>query len=146
MVDSFIYHNPTKVYFGNDALSHLHEELPRWGKNALLIYGGGSIRENGIYDTIVEKIRKAGISAYEISGVKPNPEMPLALQGARFCRERGIDLVIAAGGGSVIDTAKVIAGSALYDGDPWDLVNPERRFPMPCLSWPFPPWLPQAPK
>lgn len=123
MVDPFIYHNPTKVYFGNDALSHLHEELPRWGKNALLIYGGGSIRENGIYDTIVEEIRKAGISAYEISGVKPNPEMPLARQGARFCRERGIDLVIAAGGGSVIDTAKVIAGSALYDGDPWDLVR-----------------------
>lgn len=123
MVDPFIYHNPTKVYFGNDALSHLHEELSRWGKNALLIYGGGSIRENGIYDTIVEEIRKAGISAYEISGVKPNPEMPLARQGARFCRERGIDMVIAAGGGSVIDTAKVIAGSALYDGDPWDLVK-----------------------
>ena len=81
MVDPFIYHNPTKVYFGNDALSHLHEELPRWGKNALLIYGSGSIRENGIYDTIVEEIRKAGISAYEISGVKPNPEMPLARQG-----------------------------------------------------------------
>ena len=71
MVDPFIYHNPTKVYFGNDTLSHLHEELPRWGKNALLIYGGGSIRENGIYDTIVEEIRKAGIPRCRWPGRAP---------------------------------------------------------------------------
>ena len=123
MVDPFIYHNPTKVYFGNDALSHIHEELPHWGKNALLVYGGGSIKKNGIYDAVVEEIKKAGISAYEISGVKPNPEIPLAARGARFCGEAGIDLILAVGGGSVIDTAKVIAGSALYEGDPWDLVK-----------------------
>lgn len=123
MVDPFIYHNPTKVYFGNDALSHLHEELPRWGSRVLLVYGGGSIKKNGIYDTIISEIEKAGLSGYEISGVKPNPEIALAYQGARLCREGGIDLIIAAGGGSVIDTAKVIAGSAAYEGDPWDLVK-----------------------
>lgn len=86
MVDPFIYCNPTKVYFGHDAMSHIHEELPRWGKNVLLVYGGGSIKESGIYDKVVDEIRKAGVSAYEISGVKPNPELPLAVKGARFCR------------------------------------------------------------
>ena len=90
MVDPFIYHNPTKVYFGNDALSHLHEELPRWGSRVLLVYGGGSIKKNGIYDTIISEIEKAGLSGYEISGVKPNPEIALAYQGARLCREGGV--------------------------------------------------------
>ncbi|MGN0953718.1 iron-containing alcohol dehydrogenase [Dialister sp.] len=138
MVDPFVYHNPTKVYFGNDALTHIHEELPRWGKNALLVYGGGSIKDNGIYDTIVEEIRKAGISAYEISGVRPNPEIGLAEKGARFCRETGIDLILAAGGGSVIDTAKVIAGSALYEENPWDLVKSRAQIShaLPLLAIP----------
>lgn len=84
MVDPFIYCNPTKVYFGHDAMSHIHEELPRWGKNVLLVYGGGSIKGSGIYDKVVDEIRKAGGSAYEISGVKPNPELPLAVKGGPF--------------------------------------------------------------
>lgn len=138
MVDPFIYCNPTKVYFGHDAMSHIHEELPRWGKNVLLVYGGGSIKESGIYDKVVDEIRKAGVSAYEISGVKPNPELPLAVKGARFCREAGIDLILAVGGGSVIDTAKVIAGSALYEGDPWELVKSRaqisRALPLLAIS------------
>lgn len=138
MVDPFIYCNPTKVYFGHDAMSHIHEELPRWGKNVLLVYGGGSIKESGIYDKVVDEIRKAGVSAYEISGVKPNPELPLAVKGARFCREAGIDLILAVGGGSVIDTAKVIAGSALYEGDPWDLVKSRAQISraLPLLAIP----------
>lgn len=138
MVDPFIYCNPTKVYFGHDAMSHIHEELPRWGKNVLLVYGGGSIKESGIYDKVVDGIRKAGVSAYEISGVKPNPELPLAVKGARFCREAGIDLILAVGGGSVIDTAKVIAGSALYEGDPWELVKSRAQISraLPLLAIP----------
>lgn len=138
MVDPFIYCNPTKVYFGHDAMSHIHEELPRWGKNVLLVYGGGSIKESGIYDKVVDEIRKAGVSAYEISGVKPNPELPLAVKGARFCREAGIDLILAVGGGSVIDTAKVIAGSALYEGDPWELVKSRAQISraLPLLAIP----------
>lgn len=138
MVDPFIYCNPTKVYFGHDAMSHIYEELPRWGKNVLLVYGGGSIKESGIYDKVVDEIRKAGVSAYEISGVKPNPELPLAVKGARFCREAGIDLILAVGGGSVIDTAKVIAGSALYEGDPWDLVKSRAQISraLPLLAIP----------
>ena len=138
MVDPFIYCNPTKVYFGHDAMSHIHEELPRWGKNVLLVYGGGSIKESGIYDKVVDEIRKAGVSAYEISGVKPNPELPLAVKGARFCREAGIDLILAVGGGSVIDTAKVIAGSALYEEDPWDLVKSRAQISraLPLLAIP----------
>ena len=138
MVDPFIYCNPTKVYFGPDAMSHIHEELPRWGKNVLLVYGGGSIKESGIYDKVVDEIRKAGVSAYEISGVKPNPELPLAVKGARFCREAGIDLILAVGGGSVIDTAKVIAGSALYEGDPWELVKSRAQISraLPLLAIP----------
>ena len=138
MVDPFIYCNPTKVYFGHDAMSHIHEELPRWGKNVLLVYDGGSIKESGIYDKVVDEIRKAGVSAYEISGVKPNPELPLAVKGARFCREAGIDLILAVGGGSVIDTAKVIAGSALYEGDPWELVKSRAQISraLPLLAIP----------
>lgn len=138
MVDPFIYCNPTKVYFGHDAMSHIHEELPRWGKNVLLVYGGGSIKESGIYDKVVDEIRKAGVSAYEISGVKPNPELPLAVKGARFCRKAGIDLILAVGGGSVIDTAKVIAGSALYEGDPWELVKSRAQISraLPLLAIP----------
>lgn len=138
MVDPFIYCNPTKVYFGHDAMSHIHEELPRWGKNVLLVYGGGSIKESGIYDKVVDEIRKAGVSAYEISGVKPNPELPLAVKGARFCQEAGIDLILAVGGGSVIDTAKVIAGSALYEGDPWELVKSRAQISraLPLLAIP----------
>lgn len=138
MVDPFIYCNPTKVYFGHDAMSHIHEELPRWGKNVLLVYGGGSIKESGIYDKVVDEIRKAGVSAYEISGVKPNPELPLAVKGARFCREAGIDLILAVGGGSVIDTAKVIAGSTLYEEDPWDLVKSRAQISraLPLLAIP----------
>lgn len=138
MVDPFIYCNPTKVYFGHDAMSHIHEELPRWGKNVFLVYGGGSIKESGIYDKVVDEIRKAGVSAYEISGVKPNPELPLAVKGARFCREAGIDLILAVGGGSVIDTAKVIAGSALYEGDPWELVKSRAQISraLPLLAIP----------
>lgn len=138
MVDPFIYCNPTKVYFGHDAMSHIHEELPRWGKNVLLVYGGGSIKESGIYDKVVDEIRKAGVSAYEISGVKPNPELPLAVKGARFCREAGIDLILAVGGGSVIDTAKVIAGSTLYEGDPWELVKSRAQISraLPLLAIP----------
>lgn len=138
MVDPFIYCNPTKVYFGHDAMSHIHEELPRWGKNVLLVYGGGSIKGSGIYDKVVDEIRKAGVSTYEISGVKPNPELPLAVKGARFCREAGIDLILAVGGGSVIDTAKVIAGSALYEGDPWELVKSRAQISraLPLLAIP----------
>lgn len=138
MVDPFIYCNPTKVYFGHDAMSHIHEELPRWGKNVLLVYGGGSIKGSGIYDKVVDEIRKSGVSAYEISGVKPNPELPLAVKGARFCREAGIDLILAVGGGSVIDTAKVIAGSALYEGDPWELVKSRAQISraLPLLAIP----------
>lgn len=138
MVDPFIYCNPTKVYFGHDAMSHIHEELPRWGKNVLLVYGGGSIKGSGIYDKVVDEIRKAGVSAYEISGVKPNPELPLAVKGAHFCREAGIDLILAVGGGSVIDTAKVIAGSALYEGDPWELVKSRAQISrsLPLLAIP----------
>lgn len=138
MVDPFIYCNPTKVYFGHDAMSHIYEELPRWGKNVLLVYGGGSIKESGIYDKVVDEIRKAGVSAYEISGVKPNPELPLAVKGARFCREAGIDLILAVGGGSVIDTAKLIAGSALYEGDPWELVKSRAQISraLPLLAIP----------
>lgn len=138
MVDPFIYCNPTKVYFGHDAMSHIYEELPRWGKNVLLVYGGGSIKVSGIYDKVVDEIRKAGVSAYEISGVKPNPELPLAVKGARFCREAGIDLILAVGGGSVIDTAKVIAGSALYEGDPWELVKSRAQISraLPLLAIP----------
>lgn len=123
MVENFIYHNPTKVYFGNGMLCHLHEELLRYGRRVLLVYGGGSIKKNGIYGQVMQEIHAAGIDGYELSGVKANPEIDLVRQGVLLCRQGGIDVIIAVGGGSVLDTAKAIAGSVYYRDDPWELIT-----------------------
>ena len=123
MVENFIYHNPTKVYFGNGMLCHLHEELQRWGRRVLFLYGGGSIKKNGIYGQVMQEIHAAGIDGYELSGVKANPEIDLVRRGVQLCRQGGIDVIVAVGGGSVLDTAKAIAGSVFYAEDPWDLIS-----------------------
>lgn len=123
MVTPFIYQNRTKVYFGSGSLFRLHEELPRFGRRVLLVYGSGSIKENGIYPLICREIEDAGLSGYELSGVEANPNIRLVRQGVSLCRRAAIDVILAVGGGSVIDTAKAIAGSVPYEDDPWTLIT-----------------------
>ena len=118
---NFCFYVPTKIYFGKDQITHL-SELKDYGKKVLLVYGGGSIKRNGIYQKAVDILGEAGVSIYELAGVEPNPRIQTVRKGVEICRKEGIDMVLAIGGGSTIDCAKVVAAGAKYDGDAWDLV------------------------
>ncbi|PID14596.1 NADH-dependent alcohol dehydrogenase [Sporosarcina sp. P34] len=122
-MDNFIFNNPTKLIFGKDQLQHLPEELGRYGKKVLLVYGGGSIKRNGLYDEIMSLLNGNNFEVVEMPGVEPNPRLSTAKRGADLCKEHHIDVIIAVGGGSVIDCTKLIASAAKYDGDPWDFVT-----------------------
>ena len=120
-MNNFTYYVPTKVYFGKGQISHL-VELKESGSKVLLVYGGGSIKKLGIYNTVMALLRKIGLKIYELPGIEPNPRIESVRKGVQLCKENKIDMVLAVGGGSVIDAAKVIAGGAVYGGDPWSLV------------------------
>ena len=120
MID-FTFHNPTRIHFGKDSLSHLKEEVLRYGKRVLLVYGGGSIKRIGLYDQVMSILNELGTTVWELGGVQPNPRLSLVYKGIDMCRENGVELVLAVGGGSAIDTAKAIVSGACYDGDAWDL-------------------------
>ena len=120
-MNSFVYDIPTKVYFGSDRLGHLGDELKRFGNRVLLIYGGGSIKKTGLYDRVTAEIRRAGLELFELSGIEPNPRVDSVRKGAELCRREKIDVLLAVGGGSVIDATKFIGAGTFYDGDPWDL-------------------------
>lgn len=123
-MNDFIFHNPDKVYFGKNQLEHLSEELLKFGKKVLLVYGGGSIKKNGLYDSIVTIAENSDIELFELSGVEPNPRHSTVNKGAAICKKENIDVVLAAGGGSTIDCAKGIAAAALTEnGDVWSLVS-----------------------
>ena len=115
----FTYYNPTRVHFGHEALSHLSDELALFGKNILLVYGKGSVKRTGLYDKIKDILKECGKNVSELSGVKPNPTYAQVLEGVRLVRENNIDLILAVGGGSVIDCSKAISVSAHCDGDAW---------------------------
>lgn len=124
MTRDFVFQADTKVYFGKDHMNKLPEELKRFGKRVLLVYGGGSIKRNGIYDLVTGLIRENGMVCYELSGVEPNPRHTTVNRGVSICRENHIDVLLAIGGGSSIDCAKGIAATALSDSDNvWDLVE-----------------------
>lgn len=120
---SFIYRNPTRLYFGEGQIRHLTEEAKALGSRVLLVYGGGSIKRNGVYDDVMKALREAGTEAVELPGVDPNPRISTVRKGAQLIREHGLQWVLAVGGGSVIDCAKAIAAAALYEGDFWDVVS-----------------------
>lgn len=120
MLGNFTYCNPTKLYFGKDALDGLKEELPKYGKNVLLVYGGGSIKKNGIYDKVVKILNEAGKNVYEDAGVMPNPTVDKLKEGVQRAKAAKADLILAVGGGSVCDYAKAVSISVNADGDPWD--------------------------
>lgn len=122
-MNDFTFHNPVKLIFGKGQLVKLKEELPSYGKKVLVVYGGGSIKRNGLYDELMTLLNDIGMEIYELAGVEPNPRVSTARKGAEICKEQGIDVLLAVGGGSVIDCTKLIACAAKYDGDAWDLVN-----------------------
>ena len=120
MLGNFSYVNPTKLYFGKDALSFLPGELARYGKHVALVYGGGSIKRNGIYDQVMDILKKAGKEVTEISGVMSNPTADKLKDGVQIARKANVDFILAVGGGSCCDYAKALSVSVHYDGDPWD--------------------------
>lgn len=120
MLGNFSYVNPTKLYFGKDALSFLPGELARYGKHVALVYGGGSIKRNGIYDQVMDILKKAGKEVTEISGVMSNPTADKLKDGVQIARKANVDFILAVGGGSCCDYAKALSVSVHYDADPWD--------------------------
>ena len=120
MLGNFSYCNPTKLYFGKDALDGLNAELPKYGKNILLIYGGGSIKKNGIYDKVVSALKANGKEVFEDAGVMPNPTADKLREGVARARAAKADFILAVGGGSVCDYAKAVSVSVRCDEDPWD--------------------------
>ena len=119
MLGNFIYSNPTKLYFGDEAQKNLVEALSGFGKKVLLTYGGGSIKRNGIYDDVIAALTAAGKEVVELPGVMPNPTVDKLIEGCKVARENDVDFILAVGGGSTIDYAKAVSVSTYYDGDAW---------------------------
>lgn len=120
MLGNFAYCNPTKLYFGEESLKFLNDELPKYGENVLLVYGGGSIKKNGIYDEVVEILKENGKNVAEISGVMPNPTLEKLYEGVEIARKHNADLILAVGGGSVCDYSKAVSVSVNCEEDPWE--------------------------
>lgn len=124
----FVFHNPGKIYFGPEKMNALCDELAQFGKRVLLVYGGGSIKKNGLYDTITARLQQAGFTIFELSGVEPNPRHSTINKGAAICEQEHIDVILAVGGGSTIDAAKGMAALALSEeNDVWNLVKAGRE-------------------
>lgn len=120
MLGNFTYSNPTKLYFGEDALDNLKAELANYSKNIMLVYGGGSIKKNGIYDKVTAILNDCGKNVFEDSGVMPNPTVEKLYEGCKIAKENNVDLILAVGGGSVCDYSKAVSVSAYCEDDPWE--------------------------
>lgn len=120
MLGNFVYSNPTKLYFGEKSLAYLNEELPKYGSKVQLVYGGGSIKKNGIYDQVIEILKRNGKTVLEDGGVMPNPTVQKLYEGCKIAKDNDIDLILAVGGGSVCDYAKAVSVSAHCAEDPWE--------------------------
>jgi alcohol dehydrogenase YqhD (iron-dependent ADH family) len=118
-MQNFVFHNPTKIIFGKDTISSIGSESAVFGKNALLVYGQKSIKRNGIYDQVVKSLQKAGMQIYEHSGVQSNPVLSHVQQGIDIAKKNQADVIVAVGGGSVIDSAKAIAAGAKVEHNVW---------------------------
>jgi hypothetical protein len=118
---NFTFRNATRIIFGKGMENTVGEEILPYSSKVLLVYGGGSIKLSGLYDRVVESLRKSGIDFMELPGVKPNPRLELAIEGVRICKEHEIGFILSVGGGSAGDTAKAISAGACYDGELWDL-------------------------
>lgn len=133
-MNDFTFYNPVKYHFGKGQINRLREELPLYGKRVLVVYGGGSIKCNGLYDELMAILQELEMDIFELPGVEPNPRVSTARKGAKICKTENIDVLLAVGGGSVIDCTKLIACAAKYDGDAWDFVDKSAK---PTASLPF---------
>ncbi|KPL59050.1 iron-containing alcohol dehydrogenase [Rossellomorea vietnamensis] len=122
-MNDFTFYNPTKLIFGKGQVEQLKELVPQYGKKVLVVYGGGSIKRNGLYDQVMSMLKGIDSEVFELSGVEPNPRLSTVRRGVEIAKEKNIDFILAVGGGSVIDCTKAIAAGAKYDGDAWDLVT-----------------------
>ncbi|MDW0118514.1 iron-containing alcohol dehydrogenase [Sporosarcina thermotolerans] len=122
----FTQHNPTKLYFGKGQISQLSTEVRQM--KVLLVYGGGSIKQNGVYEDVINELKKVEATIFKLPGVEPNPRLTTVYRGVEICKSEGIDILLAVGGGSVIDCTKAIAIGAKYDGDVWELIT--RKAPI----------------
>lgn len=120
MLGNFSYANPTKLYFGDDSLKSLNTELPKYGKNIVLVYGGGSVKKSGLYDEVIAILNTNGKTVSEIAGVMPNPTIEKLYEGMEIAQKANVDLILAVGGGSVCDYAKALSVSVNCDEDPWE--------------------------
>ena len=120
MLGNFEYSNPTKLYFGENSLDFLNQELAKYGDNVMLVYGGGSIKKNGIYDQVVNILKANNKNIFEDSGVMPNPTVEKLYEGCKIAKENNVDLILAVGGGSVCDYSKAVSVSAYCEEGPWD--------------------------
>jgi hypothetical protein len=120
-MDDFTYAVSTKILFGRNKIEQLNEEIEKYGDTVLLVYGGGSIKKHGIYETVMNLLAKSDIECVELPGVQPNPRIETVRTGIQLCKDHEVEVLLAVGGGSVIDCAKTIAAGVFYDGDPWNL-------------------------
>lgn len=121
-MNSFSFENPTKIIFGEEMVKKLGEEGAKYGKNILLVYGGGSIKRGGLYDQVMEQLDQIDAIVHELPGVEPNPRLTTVKKGIAICREYNVDWILAVGGGSVLDAAKAVAVGVPYEGDVWDFL------------------------
>lgn len=134
-MDNFVYYAPTKIYFGKETHKQVGDIIKGYGfKKILIVYGGGSIKRNGVYEIVTDSLRANGIEYVELSGVEPNPKLSSVKKGAEICRHNNVEMILAVGGGSAIDAGKVIASAALNDCDPWLFSSkqavPEKALPV----------------
>lgn len=122
-MDNFIFQNPTKLIFGKGQIEQLQKEVPKYGKKVLFVYGGGSIKRNGLFDEVLNELTAINVQVFELAGVEPNPRLTTVHKGVEICKNEQIDFILAVGGGSVIDCVKAIAAGAKYNGDAWDIVT-----------------------
>ncbi|NMA65039.1 MAG: iron-containing alcohol dehydrogenase [Clostridiaceae bacterium] len=133
-MNNFIFQNCTKIIFGKDTEACVGQETIKYSNKVLMVYGGGSIKKTGLYDRVMKSLKEAGVEVIELPGVKPNPRLSLVNEGIDICRKNDIKFILAVGGGSVIDTAKVIGVGVPYDGDVWDFfmekAEPKETLPV----------------
>ncbi|MFS0750218.1 iron-containing alcohol dehydrogenase [Oceanobacillus sp. 1P07AA] len=126
-MDNFVYQNPTKLIFGKGQIEQLSKEIEPFGKRVLIVYGGGSIKRNGIYDNVLAELGKIEAAVFELPGVEPNPRISTVKKGVEICRQESIDFILAVGGGSTIDCTKAIAVGAVTEADMWDVVTKKEK-------------------
>jgi alcohol dehydrogenase len=123
-MDAFRFHNYTALYYGKGQIEeHLTEEVLKVGNKVLLVYGGGSIKRSGLYDKVTGILKQSGVSVFELAGVEPNPRLSTVKRGIDICKKEQVELILAVGGGSVLDCAKAVAMGVCFEGDVWDIYS-----------------------